>query len=301
MLLALKQRISLYRAWLARDYHSTPVWVIDADRMGFRERVVEFWRFRRILWFFAVRMLMKRYQGTTLGVFWLFFRPLAPILIGTLVFGSLLKASSDGLPYFLFFLVGSAGWNLFDQSLLWATRSLDMNKAIIKKVYFPRLIIPVSSASASILNALIYGALMLVALFYYLWKDGRWYLQMGPEILLALLAGGLMVLFGVALGLWTSVWQVRHRDVRYGLRYFTRFWFYLTPVMWPVSIVPPDKRWIVFLNPMAAYIETFKWGLLGISEFYGWQMLISTLVVLVVLVGGIWYFGRAEAASVDAM
>src|SRR5215216_2728635 len=176
MLLALRQRVSLLMARLGRDGETDgSTWVIDARKMGFRDRLAEFWRFRRTLWFFATRMVMKRYQGTALGRFWLFARPLAPILINTFIFGGLLGLGADGVPYFLFFLTGMTIWMLFDRSLLWVTRSLDMNKNLVKKIYFPRLIIPIASVASSVTEVGIYSALIACGALFYLVKDGHMY------------------------------------------------------------------------------------------------------------------------------
>lgn len=276
-------------------------WAIEPARAGVLAHLREFWRYRRITWFFATKTMMRMYQGTALGKFWLLARPLAPIAISTLIFGKLLGVPSEGVPYFLFFLAGSTTWMLFEQSLLWVTRSLDMNKGLIKKVYFPRLVVPVSAVTPAIIYAAVYVTLLLLTLGYFLAQDGRWYLAHGPGLLLAPVAAALSVVFAIALGLWTSVWQVRARDVRFTLRYVLRFWFYLTPVIYPLSQVPERYRALVFLNPMAVVVETFKWSTLGIGGLYPGALLVSVLLIALVLVSGIWYFTRAEAASVDQM
>jgi homopolymeric O-antigen transport system permease protein len=228
-------------------------------------------------------------------------RPLLPILISTLIFGGLLNVPSDGVPYFLFFLAGSTSWMLFEQSALWATRSLDMNKGLIKKVYFPRLIVPLSSVAPAIVQAGVYGALLFASVVYYFVHDGRWYVRSGPGLIVALLAAGLSVLFAVAVGLWTTIWQVRFREVRYTLRYVLRFWNYLTPVLYPLSQVPEKYHWVVFLNPMAPVVEAFKWGVLGVGELNVTATISGLSVIVLTLVGGIWYFNRSEATSVDKL
>jgi lipopolysaccharide transport system permease protein len=302
MLLALKQRISLFWTRLSGEGHEqAEEWTIDARNMGFRERVLEFWRFRRTLWFFAVRMMVKRFHGTVLGRFWLFIQPALPILIMTFVFGRLLAVPAEGVPYFMFFLVGMTAWQTFDRSLLGVTRSLDMNKNLLKKVYFPRLIVPFSSVSLALSQSGVYLLMLAGGWAYFLWKDGRSYIQIGPELLVSLYAGFMTVMFAIAVGLWTCVWQTRHRDVRYGLRYFTQFWMYLTPVMYPASSIPESFRWMVLINPMAPLVEAFKWGILGVGSVSMIGLMASTATTAVVMVGGIWYFGRAEALSVDSL
>ena len=276
-------------------------WVVEPRRMGVFARVEELWRYRRVLWFLATRSSKRLYQKTTLGVFWLFARPLAPLFISTLIFGRLLNVPSDGLPYFLFFLAGSASWNLFERSLMWATRSLDQNKGVLKKVYFPRLIVPIASVSPALMDFLIFMALLAVSFVYYRFKDGVWYFAFGPGNIAALFALVLSVFFAIAVGLWTSVLNARHRDVRYTLRYVTRFWSYATPVFYAMSQVPEKYKWLVYANPMAPIVETFKWGLLGVGTFPALPLLSAIGVTLLTFAGGFWYFGRAEAVSIDKM
>ena len=289
---------------MAPDAAASPLanpghWVIEPVGHGAIANIKEMWRYRRLLAFFALQAIANLYRGTTLGIFWLFARPLFPILIGTFVFGSLLQISSDGLPYFLFFLSGMGVWTLFDRSLLWVTRSLEQERDLIKKLYFPRLIVPFSAVSPAMVYFGIYMTLIIIAAIYYLVTTGRWYLPLGPGWIIAIGAAFLGIAIAIAVGLFTTVWQTKHKDVRFGLRYFTSFWFYLTPVIYPMSAVPPDRQWVIYLNPMSSVVETFKWGLLGVGQFPVVPLLCSLAMTLVVGVAGVWYFNRSEAASVD--
>jgi lipopolysaccharide transport system permease protein len=261
----------------------------------------EIWRYRRMLWFLSVDGVKGQYEGYRLGILWLFVRPLLPIAIGAFVFGALLKVPSEGVPYFLFFLTGMTVWMLFEQATLWATRSLDMHKALIKKVYFPRLIAPLASVAPALVQAGVYTILLIVSAVYYLIRDGHWYLRFGPRLVVALLAVLLSVALAVALGLWTSIWQVRVREVRFTLRYVLRFWNYLTPVLYPLSQVPQNYHWLLFANPMAPIVETFKWGVLGIGQLQLTAILSGVGVTTVIFAGGLWYFNRSEATSVDKL
>lgn len=275
-------------------------WVIEPTGSGLVARLQEFWRYRRIAMFFGGRTLSRMYSGTVLGKIWML-RPIIPIAIGALVFGQMLGVPSDGVPYFLFYLSGSAIWMLFEQSMLQVTRSLDANKGLVKKVYFPRLVIPVAAVAPAVLYFGIFAFLLLVAFVRQYLLDHRWYMVIGPRLLFSALACVLAVLLAVSVGLWTSVWQVRAREVRYGLRYFMRFWNYLTPVIYPISQIPAGYRWLLYFNPMAAYVETFKWGLLGTGEFNATGMLSAIGMTAAIMGGGIWYFHREEGSSIDAM
>jgi lipopolysaccharide transport system permease protein len=274
-------------------------WVIDASRAGLRDRLFEFWRYRRVLSYFSTKAVKSMYQGMTLGIFWLFARPLLPITISAFVFGSLLQVPSDGIPYFLFFLTGQCTWMLFERGLLMVSRSFSQASSLLKKVYFPRLIAPFSALLPAVVNFGIYMALLLGAAAYYFATDHHWYLLIGPRLLLGGLAIALTLFFTVAVGLWTSVWMTQFPDLKFGLRYVTRFWFYATPVIYPMSQVPVEHRWLLYVNPMAPLVETFKWATLGVGEFPVGPLLSSSIVIAIVFVGGVWYFGRAEAAAID--
>lgn len=280
---------------------STEAWVIEPARLGLLNYLREFWRYRRIIWFFGAKTVARMYQRTFLGRFWLLARPLAPLVISTLIFGGLLGVPSEGVPYFLFFLTGTTTWILFEQALLWVTRSLDMHKGLIKKVYFPRMVVPVSAVTPGLVYFAVYVSILVLTLLYFRVVDGQSYLVVSLGLLAAVGAAGLAILFAIAVGLWTSVWQARARDVRFTLRYVLRFWFYLTPVIYPLSQVPEQYRGWAFVNPMAVVVETFKWGTIGIGDFYPRGLLITLGVILIVLLGGIWYFTKVEAASVDRM
>lgn len=274
-------------------------WVIDAGRAGLRERLHEFWRYRRVMTYFATKAVTGMYQGTSLGVFWLFARPLLPLAISAFIFGKVLQVPSDGVPYFLFFLTGQCTWMLFERGLRFVTRSFSQASSLLKKVYFPRLIAPFSAILPSIVNFFIYMGLLLATCVYYLVTEHQWYLMVGPRLVLGGIAIVLTLFFTVSVGLWTSVWMAKFPDLKFGLRYLTRFWFYVTPVIYPMSQVPPEHRWLVYINPMAPLVETFKWATLGIGEFPFGPLVTSSIVIALVFVGGVWYFGRAEAAVID--
>jgi len=276
-------------------------WVIEPTRLGFFARAEELWRYRRIIWFFAMQRIKDRYEGTTLGPFWLFARPLMPIFISTVVFGRLLSVPSDGVPYFLFFLAGSSCWRIFERSTLWATQSLESAKGLIKKVYFPRIIAPIASVAPAVTEFAIMFALLVISCFVYWFKDGVMYLRFGGGMLVGDLAVVLTCFFAIAVGLWTSVLQVRHKDVQYSVRYMTQFWNYVTPVIYPLSTLPPKYRFIMYLNPMAPLVEMYKWGMLGIGEFPAKELASALVVISVVFGGGLVYFNRSEAASVDKL
>jgi lipopolysaccharide transport system permease protein len=292
--------------------HSRQQWVIEPVHVGVVARAKEFWRYRRILWFFAGRRIKERYESTTLGKFWLFARPLMPMFASTMIFGGMLAIRSDGVPYFLFLLAGNSCWRIFERSVFWSARSFDQNRALLKKVYFPRLVAPVSSVAPAVTEFGVLLGLLLAATVYYLIHDGKFYLRLGPGLLLAPVAVVLTVFLAIAVGLWFSVFVARHKDFQFSIRYFTRFWHYGTPVLYPLSAVPTtyhvealnmtiNPRLIVELNPITAPVQLYKWGLLGIGEFPGLALLASLVITLIVFASGVWFFTREEGATVDRL
>ena len=276
-------------------------WVIEPVHVGVIARAKEFWRYRRILWFFAGRRIKERYESTTLGKFWLFARPLFPILVSTVIFGTMLKVPSDTVPYLLFFLAGNSCWRIFERSLFWSARSFDQNRVLLKKVYFPRLIAPVASVAPAVIEFVILLLLLLVATVVYLVHDGKFYLRVGFAMLLAPVAVVMTVFLAIAVGLWFSVFVARHKDFQFSIRYFTQFWHYVTPVLYPMSAVPAKYHILFLVNPLTAPVELYKWALLGIGQFPGVQLLFSLAISIVVFVSGVWFFTREEGASVDRL
>lgn len=280
-------------------------WVIEPARVGLIARAEELWRYRRILWFFASRRIKERYEDTTLGRFWLFAQPLGPILISTVIFGSMLQVPSDGLPYFLFFLTGMSCWRIFERGVLRVTRSLDQNRALIKKVYFPRLIAPISSVAPALSEFGVLFTLLVATCIYYFVKDGVFYLRLGPQILVAFVAVVMAAFLSISVGLWTTVMQTRHKDVQYSIRYFMQLWFYVTPVIFPMSellkALPSQLHFVAYLNPMSPVVEMYKWGVLGIGHVSAVGVLVGVLMTLAIFSSGVVYFNRSEAASVDRL
>jgi lipopolysaccharide transport system permease protein len=309
MLLALRRWLGLSAPVVAeadgvldRKSHK---WVIEPARVGLIARAEELWRYRRILWFFAARRIKERYEDATLGRFWLFFQPLAPILISTLIFGTMLQVPSDGVPYFLFFLTGMSCWRIFERGVLRVTRSLDQNRGLIKKVYFPRLIAPISSVAPALTEFGALFALLVATCVYYYVKDGVFYLRLGPQMLVAFLAIAMAAFLSISVGLWTTVMQTRHKDVQFSIRYFMQLWYYVTPVIFPLSellrVMPSKLHFVAYLNPMTPVVEMYKWGVLGIGHVSAASVVISVVMTLAIFSGGVVYFNRSEAASVDRL
>lgn len=276
-------------------------WTIEPESEGAKARAVELWRYRRVLWFLAVQTVKSRYQGMRIGILWLFLRPLLPILIGGFVFGRMLGVASDGVPYILFFMTGSIPWSLFDRSILWGTKCLNTHKGLMKKLYFPRIISPISSIAPAASDFVTLMTLLVGLSLFYWWKDGVMYLRLGPSVIAALLMAVLAVFSALSVILWTCVFQARYPETRFTLRYFMHFWMYLTPVFYPVSQVPPEHRWILYVNPMASVVSTFRWGVIGVGEFLLLPLLTSIVTAIVAMAIGIWFFTASESSTIDRL
>ena len=245
--------------------------------------------------------LKAMYRRTKLGWLWLVVRVTAPVGIMALMFGGLLGVASNGPPYFLFFACGMTTWILFERSLLVVTRSLERNRKLITKVYFPRLILPLSSVAPGLLYLAILLIVIVISVIYYRRQEGVWYITLRPELLAAVAAVLLTLIFTVSVGLWTSVLQARYPDVRQGIRYVMPFWMYFTPIIYPVAIIPEPYRWLMALNPMATIVEIFKWGTLGYGHLNPTSIAISLTMIALTMVSGMWFFNREEAASIDKL
>ena len=281
---------------------SSAEWVIAADsREGFAARVREVWQYRRILWFFALNAVRSLYSKTRLGMPWLFIRTLLPVLIASFVFGAVMNVPSVGVPYFIFFTTGQLAWNFFDGPLIRASRGLDVNRQLLTKLYIPRVILPLAQMAAGLVEPVIMIGVLAGGLVYYRATDGVWYVAAEPRLLAVVPAVLTILSFAFGLSLWTSVWQARARDTRFILRYVVTFWLYFTPVIYPLSVVPAHLRWLAYLNPLTAPVETFKWAVLpALQPAWDWFGY-SVAVTAVVWIGGAAYFAGAEGATVDKL
>jgi len=274
-------------------------WVIEPRGRSAWSQLREVWTYRRLFGYFGKRSVERRYRNTVLGPAWLIIRPVFPIAVRTLVFGGVLGVNSPGVPYFLFTMVGSSVWDLFSGCLMWSTRSLQLNRGFIGRLYFPRVIVPAATMALAFLNFLIMLGIMAVALGYYYYTDHRLYLAPPGNMLWALGAVIVSATLALGIGLWTSPMNAQYRDVRFTLSYILEFWALLTPVMYPLSHIPAKYHWIVFLNPLAGVVQAFKWGVLGIEELNVTAFVIDIGITLLVLLSGLWYFTRVESQAVD--
>jgi lipopolysaccharide transport system permease protein len=214
------------------------------------------------------------------------------MLVFSLFFGRLAGVPSDGIPYPLFTFCALLPWQLFAHSLTESSNSLVRNQNLITKVYFPRLVVPLSAVLGGLVDFAIAFVILLAMLLLYGIVPGRQVLALPFFILLAIMSA-------MAVGLWLSALNVQYRDVRYTINFLVQFWLFATPVAYPSSIIPARWRVLYGLNPMVGVVEGFRWSLLGKPESPGALVLVSTIVVIVLLSGGMFYFRRMEQQFAD--
>ncbi len=252
----------------------------------------DLWRYRELVYFLTWRNLKVRYKQTLLGVSWAVLEPFLTMVVFTIFFGNLAKVGSDGLPYPVWSYAGLLPWGLFSKALSDASRSLVANNHMITKIYFPRLILPLSSILSGLVDfAISFVVLLGMMVFYKIYPTPAvWALPL--LILLALVTA-------LGVGLWLSALNVMYRDVGYIIPFLTQFWMFITPVVYPASLLPEKWRLVYALNPMTGVVEGFRWALLGTQTDSGPMLAISAVISLIILVSGLFYFRRMERTFAD--
>ena len=257
-------------------------------------RLAELWQYREILYFLTWRDIKVRYKQTVIGVAWAIIQPLFMGLVLALFFGRLARLPSDGVPYVLFEYAGLLPWQLFSHAATESSNSLVLNERLITKVYFPRLLVPLSTVLAGVVD-FVFAFVVFIALMLFYKAAIPWRILVVPLFL------GIVLLTALAVGLWLSALNVRYRDVRYTLAFLVQFWMFATPVAYSAQLVPEKWRVPYGLNPMVGAVEGFRWALLGTGTL-SWPMLAtSMLIVFLLLIGGLYYFRRMEASFSDVI
>jgi lipopolysaccharide transport system permease protein len=271
-----------------------PILVIKPSKGWTTLQLRELWNYRELLYFLVWRDIKVRYKQTVLGAAWAIIQPFFTMVVFSIFFGNLGKIPSDGIPYPIFAYCALLPWQLFAYALTQSSNSLVANQNLITKVYFPRLIVPLSSVLAGLVDfAIAFLILIGMMLFYGIW----------PTI--AILALPLFVLFAIAtalaVGLWLSALNVQYRDVAYTIPFLTQFWLFASPIAYSSSLIPQPWRALYGLNPMAGVVEGFRWSLLGTTNPPGVLVLISVVIVIILLAGGLFYFQRMERTYADVV
>lgn len=252
----------------------------------------EVWAYRELLGMLAWRDVSIRYKQSVAGIGWAIIQPLMTMVIFTIIFGKFAKLPSDGFPYPVFAYCALLPWNYFAQSLSGSSDSLVGSSYLITKVYFPRLILPLSKVSSGLID---FGVAFII-----LFGMMAWY-RISPTAGILLLPVFMLVamLTALGVGLWFTALNVKYRDVRFIVPFIAQFWMFASPVAYSTSLVPEKWRWLYGLNPMAGVIEGFRWALLGKSAPDFRMMLVSFAAVCAVLITGLFYFKKMEKTFAD--
>lgn len=252
------------------------------------------WEYRELLFFLVWRDIKVKYKQTALGVAWAVLQPILATLVFSIFFGRLARMPSDGIPYPVFVYVAMVPWQYFANALTESSNSLVASQNLIKKVYFPRLVIPLGSVMAGLVD-FCFAFLVLIGMMFHYGITPSATIFLFPVFLL------LAVCTALAVGLWMSALNVQYRDVKYTIPFLTQFWMFVTPVVYSASLVPAKWRVWYGLNPMAGVINGFRYALLGKAAKPGPMIWVSAAAVAVLLLGGLLYFRKMESTFADVV
>lgn len=271
---------------------SSKVTIIRPKKTFSWRDIAELWTYRELLYFFTWRDLKVRYKQTVIGGLWAIFQPFITMVVFTVFFGKLAGIPSDNIPYPIFVYVGLLFWQFFSGALGDTSNALISNQSIITKVYFPRLILPISAVVTKLIDFGIAALILVGMMFFYGYTPHLSGLLLVPLLLI------ITFMASVGVGLFLSAVNVKYRDVRYALPFFIQILLFVTPVIYPASIAGKFS-WLLALNPMTGVIQTARAALLGATPI-NWLLLgLSFLACLVALVIGVWYFKKVERYFAD--
>lgn len=252
----------------------------------------ELWEYRELLYFFIWRDIKVRYKQTILGGLWIILQPLMPMIVFSVFFGILVKVPSDNIPYPIFAYTALLPWQLFAYACYASSESMVANQSLITKIYFPRLLVPLSVLLGGLIDFLI-PLPLLVGMMYFYGIELTWAAIYAPMFLV------LTLLTALGMGLWSSALHVQYRDVHHIINFSIQFLMFATPIFYPASIVPEHWRLLYGLNPMVGVVEGFRWALLGQGQPFHPSIFLAIPIVLLVLISGLLYFNRVEKMFAD--
>ncbi len=256
-------------------------------------RLRDLWDYRELIYFLTWRDIKVRYKQSVLGIMWAIINPFMSMVVYTIFFGTLAKIPSDGVPYPIFSYTDLLPWILFSSALSVASRSMVSSGNMISKIYFPRMIVPLASVMSSVVDFFIAFVILIGMMFFYSITPTIALLWLPLLILLALISA-------LGVGFWFSALMVRYRDVGYLMPFVTELWKFITPVVYPASMIPEKWRLVYALNPMTGVVEGFRYALLGTTQSISIPMiLVSSGIAILVLISGMFYFRRMEKQFAD--
>lgn len=269
-----------------------PMFVIQPRKGFFQLELLSLWQYRELLYFLVWRDVKVRYKQTVIGASWAVLQPLITMVIFTIIFSRLANISSDGKPYPIFSFAALLPWTYFSQALLRSGNSLVGSSNLITKIYFPRLLIPIAASVAPLVDFL-FSFLMLVLLMIWYGVVPTWGLLILPGLVM------LSLVTALAVGLWLTTLSVKYRDVGHIIPFLVQIWMYGSPVAYSLNMVPEKWRLLYGLNPIVGVIEGFRWAILGTVRPDFMVMTVSSVVMLLLLVGGLVYFKNMEQTFAD--
>jgi lipopolysaccharide transport system permease protein len=253
----------------------------------------DLWHYRELIYFLTWRDLKVRYKQSVLGVLWALLKPFMNMVVFTIFFGQLAKIPSDGIPYPIFSYTGLLPWGFFAAALEVSARSMLQSGGMVSKIYFPRIIVPLSSVFANLVDFLIAFTILIGMMIYYQITPTIHTLWLPVFILLAMITA-------IGVGLWFSALLVMYRDVNYMLPFITEIWKFVSPVVYSATLIPAKWQWLYSINPMAGVVTGFRWALLGQPETISFSSLaISGAISLLIFISGLYFFRRMERVFAD--
>lgn len=254
----------------------------------------EVWKYRELLYFLIWRDIKVRYKQTIIGAAWAIIQPFFTMVVFSLFFGRLAKIPSDGIPYPIFSYTALVPWMFFANGLSQSSDSLVSSANLIKKVYFPRLAIPIAAVMSGIVDFILAFSVLLGIMFFY-GIIPTWHIIWLPVFII------LTLITSLGMGLWLSAMNIQFRDIRYAVPFLIQFWLFSTPIAYPSSLLSEPWRTVYAINPMVGVVEGFRWALLGTETAPGPMIIVSAMAAFIILVSGAFYFRRTEKIFADVV
>lgn len=270
-----------------------PTTIIQPSRKWFSLKLGELWRYRELLYFLTWRDVKIRYKQAFLGFLWAFIQPFLKMVVFSVVFGRLAGIDSEGFPYPIFLYAGLLPWQFFADAVNRSGQSIVSEANLITKVYFPRLIMPIASVGAALVDFAISFGILIVMMFFFHVSPSVSILMVVPLVLLT-------VLSALGVGIFVSALNAEYRDFRYALPFLVQIWMFVTPVIYPVSIIPDRWRWVIAVNPMAGIVDAYRSAIFG--KPFDWPHLgLSLGVAVIMFLIGIAFFRKTEGYFADVV
>ncbi|MCP4179755.1 MAG: ABC transporter permease [bacterium] len=273
--------------------------IITSKSPLFDLKLKEVWKYRDLVYMFIRKDLVVQYKQTILGPAWYLIQPLITTLMFTVIFGHVAKIPTNGIPNVLFYLAGLTCWNYFSKSVTVTSDTFITNQAVFGKVYFPRMVVPISVVISNLIIFIIQFCLFMAFYFYYYFEGAAIHMTAAVFLLPLLLL--LMIGLSVGFGLLFSSFTTKYRDLKFLLAFIVQIWMYATPIIYPLSSISEKHRWIIVLNPMTSIISTFKYSFMGKGIFDWYYLLYSFVFMIVLLFIGIVLFNRVEKNFMDTV